>query len=172
MPVVFMGIVLSTPTTDYANSGGTGNRTATITVTTNITPDGGTINNLVDGAKASNNSDGIDMPGVGATAIPDGTYVKFDFGVGVLKYIDEVKLYFEAANPPNMGAWIVQCSNDDSNYTTVGSYTWNTATQTITLSGVDVEGFRYWKLAKNGAGTNYTNSFWQEVEFKIAAGAS
>lgn len=172
MPVIFMGVVLSAPTTAYANAGGTGDRTASITISSNITPDGGIINNLIDGGVSVNTTDGIDMPGTGSTAIPTDTYVKFDFGASTKKYIDEVKIKFDAGIPPNMGAWVVQCSNDDSTYTTVGSYTWNTATQTVTLSGVDPEGFRYWKLAKNGAGSNYTNSYWLEVEFKIAAGAS
>lgn len=165
MPVIFLGIALSAPTTAYDS----GDRTGSITVTSNITPDGGTINNLVDGGTTANSTDAIDMPGTGSTPIPTDTYVKFDFGVGVKKYIDEIRLRFSTG--ANMGAWVVQCSNDDVSYTTVANYTWNSDDLTIPCTNVDPEGFRYWKLAKNGAGTNYTNNWWTEVNFKIAAGA-
>ena len=53
--------------------------------------------------RAANSTDAIDMPGTGSTAIPTDAYVKFDFGVGVKKYIDEVRLRFSTgANMKNL----------------------------------------------------------------------
>ncbi len=111
------------------------------------------------------------MPGTGSTPIPDGAYVRFDFGAK--KYIDETKVYFDTATGlPSMGAWVWEGSDaSGSGYTVYGSFTWDAATETTTLTGVPAEGFRYWQMRKNGAGSNYTNYYFTEVEFKIAAGA-
>lgn len=170
MAVIFLGRVVTIPVTDYTNTGGQGDRTASLTISSNITPDGGTINNLIDGGTSANSTDGIDMPGTGSTAIPNGAYVKIDFGSK--KYIDEVTVLFDSGIPPNMGNWNWEGSNDDSSYTSFATFAWTSSTKVVTLSNVDPEGFRYWRMIKNGAGSNYTNSYWLELKFKIAAGTT
>lgn len=146
----------------YNNSYGTGDRTSLWTATTNITPDSGTINNLVDGAIGSSSSDAIDLPGVGATAINSGDY--FQFVAPEKVNITQVKLFAQAT--PNMGAWNVQGSDDGSSWTTYGSYTWNATTTNCDLAGTPTEGHRYWRLVKNGAGAVWTNIWFYEVYFQ------
>jgi hypothetical protein len=157
-----LGRALVAPATAYDS----GDRTASITVTSNITPDGGTINNLVDGGTAANSSDAIDMPGTGSTAIPNGAYFRFTFATK--QYFTKVRLRFSTG--ANMGAWVVKVGNGTPSLQ-VGSYTWNSDDLEVILSGLDPEGYTDIQLEKDGAGTNYTNSWFTEVNFERADGA-
>lgn len=152
----------ATSATSYANAGGTGDRTASITVTTNIAITGGTINNLVDGGFASGTPDNVDHNGAANT---DGNYYKFDFGSA--KVIDEAKVYCVAGTPAN-GTWLWQYSLDNTTWTQVASVTWNTATQTMTLTGVPSTGARYYRFIKSGTSGVMSNIYYSEFEFKIA----
>lgn len=158
---------LTPPATSYANAGGTGDRTASITVTSNITPDSGALNTIVNGVNSG--VDGWDMPGTGATAIPNGAYFNLHFASK--KYITKIKLYFR--NTPSMGLWDVLLGDGTTYPVTAASFTWNTGTsQEVTLSGLQPEGYTDIKIQKNGAGANYTNDFFQEIELKLAPGAT
>lgn len=153
--------------TSYANPGGTGDRTASITVTTNASlgSGAGTQQNLVDGAKANNTSDACWVNNSQGAAM----YFKFDFGVGVAKLIQEAKWY-QNGSSAQPGVWKWKGSNDDSGYTDL--------TTTFTLNGAgagdpigdlsaNVLGYRYYKLEQTtNAGGNDTPWLW-ECEFKI-----
>lgn len=167
MTIVFLGRVLDIPSTSYANAGGQGDRTASITVTSNIVWDGGTNSNLVDGASANNTTDSMNTPGVGAGVINDGDYIEFDFGSNV--YIDELTITQDVV--PNNGLWQWLGSNSSgTGFTAYGSATWNNLPQVVSATGIPAEGHRYWRWRKSGAGT-WTNAWLREFTFKIAPGA-
>lgn len=170
LPGIFGRMATSSdaPTTAYANAGGTGDRTATITVTeqASYSRSSGTLNNLVDGGTATNSTDSFNL--TGAAVIGSGDYWRFDFGVGVSKYIDEMKLYRSAAT--SAGSWKIQGSNDASSWTDFATFTWNQATQTVAMSGMDPAGYRYYQVIENDTGASWADVWYEEVEFKIAAG--
>ncbi len=150
--------------TAYTNSGGQGNRTGSITVTTTVTLAGGTINNLVDGGFADNNSDSAPF-NVQTVA---GLYIKFDFGVGASKVIDEAKFYQSGST--SHGTWKWQGSDNDSSWTDIGG-TFSLQGDTsglpalTTLNG-NITGYRYYRLLGVSGSTNL--SPWnREIEFQI-----
>lgn len=151
------------PITSYSNTGGQGDRTAIITVTSNVTPAAGTLNNLVDGAVANNSTDSIDFSGGG---VPD-SYIRFDFSTPV--YIDEITINCSGA--PANGTWTVRVSNDLATFLQVASFNWDAATETDALAGMQPEGYRYLDLFHAGATTMDPAPWYREVTFKIAPGA-
>ncbi len=159
----------SAGSTSYANSGGTGDRTGSVTVTTSFTWDDGISSNLVDGATGNSNADAVDEPGAGSTAITDGGYIQFDFGSG--KYIDEVKVIHGSST--THGVWKFRGSNDGSSFTDLAtSLDWNTGgtSQTFTIPAYG-QTYRYFRWEKQGTGTNWPNTWLKEFEFKIASSA-
>lgn len=153
------------PATSYANTGGTGNRTATITATSNITWDGGSTSNLINGSTSgTNTSVAVDEPGTGGTAISDGDYIRFQFGSA--KYINEVKAYHNGT--VNHGNWKWQVSNDGSSWVDASSSTaWNGTSQTFTIAPDNR--YTYYQFINVGGGVNWPNTWIQEFEFKIEA---
>lgn len=157
---------LTQPVTSYSNSGGTGNRKASVTATSNVTwPNGSTPPNLIDGSFTASNSTALNTSLGTASA---GTYLRFDFGSGVKKYIDEAKLTCDRSI--SNGSWKFQGSNDASSWTDLATFTWNTQTQTVGLSGMDLAGYRYYQMV--AAGGSITGALFEEIEFKIADGAT
>ena len=157
-----------TPATSYANSGGSGNRTASITVTVDASL---LVNNspsaLVDGdntSNAGNSSSGVAVAGL---------QFKYDFGSGASKVITEAKWYQNA--PQVHGTWKWQGSNDASAWTDIGSsFTLGDAvlaTQTITALSANTAGWRYYRML-GVSGSMTTGTWFREMEFKIAASAS
>lgn len=151
--------------TSYANAGGSGDRTATITVTTTATIGGGTVNNWVDGVTASHNASDAWWWNNGQS----GREVKFDFGSG--KIIDEVK--FDQQTTASHGTWKWQGSNDNSSFTDIGStFTLGGSTnQTNTTMSGNTTSYRYYKLLQT-AGTTDSGPWLDEITFKIDAGAT
>jgi hypothetical protein len=147
--------------TSYANPGGTGDRTATITVTTDLSVTG-LPSVLVNGNK---NETGFYFNNQ-ATA---GKYLRFDFGVAASRVIQEAKFYQVVANP-SQGTWQWQGSNDASAWTAIGASfaLGSVLTQTITELSVNTTGYRYYQLF--GVSGNTSNlSYSCEFEFKISA---
>jgi hypothetical protein len=121
-------LVSTTP--DYGNSGGSGNRSGSITVTQSQTSGNG---DLFVGRFGSNNPtlslfvDGINRidtsgPGAlvfktGAGAAASGRWVQFQFGAAVV--IDQLRWFQDTAD--THGTWKLQGSNDGSTWTDVGS---------------------------------------------------
>lgn len=163
--MVLQNVALTMPVTSYANSGGTGDRTASITVTATapIIAFAGTLNNLVDGSMAADAAGSASPTGL-ATA---GQYLRFQFASK--KYIDEIKVYYNIV--PNNGSWKWQASNDASSWTDLATFTWDATLETVALTGMDFAGYLYYQMILT-ADHNLTNDWFQEVEFKIAAGAT
>lgn len=153
--------------TSYANTGGTGDRTAIITVTASASLiASGAVSNLVNGNTAENNT--------WFNARTDGK-ITFDFGSGNLKIIDTFKWY--QSNNSNHGTWKWEGSNDGSSYSDVGSsFTFDGGIAgaakefTAPLSG-NTLAYRYWRLTQV-SGTCNTGPFIREMEFKLEAGAA
>jgi hypothetical protein len=140
-------------TTSYANPGGTGDRTASITVSTTLSIFG-SISELVNGGQGNNiwfNNN-------------TGQTITFDFGVGASKVIDEFTWYQSVAY--NQGTWAFGGSNDGSSYTEFPE-AFN-LTQTTQIHAVtNTAAYRYYRLRQT-AGSTVSNPYQREIEFKIA----
>lgn len=127
--------------TSYANTGGSGDRTAIITIT------------------ASNFVAGTNPPTSwvnGNTTTPQGSwyvsgggpgdYLRFDFGSGASKIIDEAKHYQNTTNSHSNFQW--QGSDNASSWTDIGSsFTLGgSTTQTITALSGNTTGYRYYQI--------------------------
>jgi hypothetical protein len=154
------------PTTSRTNSGGSGDRTATVTTTTNLSVSG-TWNHMINGTQPET---GTYFTGNSLTA---GAYnMTFDFGSGQSKYIDTIEWFQSSASA--QGNWKMQGSDDGSTYTDVsGSFALGTsADQNIGIS--PSKGYRYYRLLSVSGNTS--GSPWiEEIKFKIndaSAGSS
>lgn len=147
--------------TSYANTGGTGDRTAIITVTSNASYDTGTATTLVNGTKSENVL--YFSNGVAAS----GKYIQFDFGSA--KVINEAKWYESIS--ASSGVWQWEGSADAMSWTAIGStFTLGTPTGTTThtyLSG-NTTSYRYYRLLGVSGTTSY-NAWLYEIEFKISS---
>lgn len=146
----------------YTNPGGSGNRTASITVTTNIVAGQGSVSMLVNGLTGASE--------YWFSAQPGGTaYIQFDFGTQ--RNITEATWY--QSQVAAHGTWKWQGSNDGSAYTDIGgTFTLGSAaTQVIsTLSG-NASTWRYYRLQQT-AGSISTAPWVNETEFSIDTGAA
>lgn len=150
-------IDLPASSTSYANTGGSGDRQATITETTTVTWNG-TFANIINGDTSENNN----WMSSGASS---GLYIRFDFGSG--KFIDQVKWYQSSAT--TQGVWKWQGSDDASSWTDVSNPFYLgavAATQTIYLSPANATSYRYWQII-GVSGNASSASYQREVEFKI-----
>lgn len=146
----------------YANSGGTGNRTGSITTTSNGTgwrDNGGNESEMVNG-----NLTGVTWWASGGSN--SGMWLKFDFGSGNTKVIQEAKWYQSTSD--SHGTWKWQGSNDNSSWTDIGSsFTLGGATtQTQTSLSGNTTAYRYYKLAAV-SGSASGNPYIYEIEFKL-----
>lgn len=143
-------------TPDYANTGGTGDRTAIITFSAETGTESYDVSLL----------DGVNNAGTGYLVSEiTGKWLKFDFGAAKDVLITEAKWY--QGDTGTGGTWKWQGSNNDADWTDIGtSFTLGgVATQTQTsLSGNTTE-YRYYRLY----GVSGTNSqpYLYELEFKI-----
>ena len=146
----------------------TGDRTASITVTTTLpgAVGGGTPSNLVDGDFGANSTDAMDMANGHAVS---GLYIRFQYGVSTK--ITEAKWYQQ--NTASLGTWKWQGSNDASAWTDIGSqFTLGGATtQTQTELSTNTNGYLYYQLI--GVSGNWASGaarpFILEVEFNQCA---
>lgn len=150
----------------YTNTGGTGDRTASITVTTSAgLRSSGTDSNLVDGGTANNATDSLAFAAVSVS----GAFITFDFGPGASKVVQEVT--WKQGTTASHGTWKWQAGDDGTNYIDVGtSFTLGGATtQTQTSMAGNTKGYRYYRLL-GVSGTASGAPFIQEVEFKLDGG--
>lgn len=136
-----------------------GDRTAQITVTTNITWGAGTNDNLVDGAGGANGSDSVDAPD--PTPLADGDFIRFDYG-SAPKYVDEIKI--SKIGSGDNGAWKVFGGNSLPPSNQLASFTWDSITETVPLTS-NLDSYRFYEIRKDGSGT-WANEWIQEFEFK------
>ncbi|UCI17572.1 hypothetical protein FJ970_20970 [Mesorhizobium sp. B2-1-8] len=145
--------------TSYFNTGGRGDRTASITTTLVSGSIAGTIDNLVDGAFGTNTTDSCAF-----FASQTNIVIKFDFGTG--KIIDGFRWYQNQGS--GHGTYVFEGSNDDSSYTQIGgSFTLGAAILTD-FTGINSTAYRYYRLRQT-AGTTSNIPWLEEIEFRIAA---
>lgn len=150
-----------TPSTPaYSNPGGSGDRSASIAVTTSgFTYGGGSVQNLVNGNTADNSL--YFSGGSGQTG-----YIQFDFGAGNAKYIDQFSFY-QVASYAGTGPWSWSGSNDGVNFTTLlASFSLASGNPAIIDIPAHAIAYRYFRLSGNNAlfGGGYLN----EINFRIA----
>lgn len=158
------------PATSYANSGGTGDRTAMITVAQVGTLSSGTwvgaAGALVNGGKANDTTNANYTSTIGGVT---GIVIRFDFGAGVKKYIDEFKWYQNTSAA--LGTFVFEASNDDASYVQLGaSFTLDGGSTGTTFSTphANPAPYRYYRLRQTGSSTTSQPWYW-EIEFKIAS---
>jgi hypothetical protein len=160
-------------TPDYGNAGGTGDRTASITVsaitqsvitvTTDMSVDGGLIGNLVDGGIVNDATESM----FGAAAVDD--YIRFDFGAGASKIIDEFK--WNQHDTTTLGTWRFEGSDDASSWTQLGgTFTLggSAGDNTYTEPSANTTGYRYYQLYHVSGAYSGSSPWMREVKFKIA----
>jgi len=154
--------------TSYANSGGTGNRTASITVSASGFSFTGGASSIVNG----NTSESAGAY-VGASVALSGKYIQFDFGAGASKVIQEVKIYLSAGTYSLNGSWQWQGSLDGTNWINIGGGYADTAStpQMISTMAACTDGYRYFRLLGVGGTTGANTPYWSEFEFKIVDAA-
>jgi hypothetical protein len=145
------------PVPSYANPGGTGNRTSSITVTSSSGMIAvGSISELVNGAFTNS------LFWYGGIS---NNYITFDFGVGAAKRIDEFKWY--QTYVASHGIWVFEGSNDGSSYTTFpGSFDLGSVGPPQTVAVTNTNYYRYYRLRQTSGGTN-TGPYEHEIEFRI-----
>lgn len=152
--------------TSYANPGGTGARTGSITVTSSGTGATGTPPNLVDGSFTQNSTNSMTMGTGGWSA---GSRLTFNFGTAG-KVINELKWYQNTTD--THGAWKFRGSPDGVNFTDLGSsFTLGgtNGTQTITAPSANTTAYHVYAL-ELVTGPVSNGPFIEEVEFKIDVG--
>lgn len=139
---------------DYANDGGTGDRTSSIEITytgTWATPPS-TV--LVNGSTST--GAGFINPSIGAS-------FTVDFGSGARKKIDEVKIYASDVSSAN---WIVYGSNDNSEFSVImPSFGFSTSTSGASNSVTNHSAYRYYKFELLTGSHSTVNIY--ELEFNI-----
>jgi hypothetical protein len=141
----------------YTNVGGVGDRSAVINISTTMNINSGTIGTLINGAYDN---------GFWSNAAVSGVEIKFDFGVGVNKVINDALWYQDTAD--THGNWKWQGSPNNSDWTDIGA--------NFTLGGVLVQsqtqlngntsGYRYYRLL--GVSGNFSSGPWiYEIDFQV-----
>lgn len=155
------------PATSYANTGGTGDRTAVITVTQSSGLLATPIDNLVDGSYVTDGGGSTFFNSGSANTSAD--QIIFDFGSA--KYISEFKWYQVAGN--SHGNWDVIGSSNGSTGTTIttvalGGISDNGAGGSPNTYDLSMNGALYRYYILQGASGSKSGSPWiSEVEFKI-----
>jgi hypothetical protein len=147
---------------NYNNPLGKGDRTATITVTTNLSVGGsGTVESLVNGTESSDN-----VFYFNAQSVTSSLYIKFNLGA---QYLITEALHFQSTTDTH-GVWQWQGSNDDSSYTNIGgTFTMGGAiSQAQTSLNGNTTQYQYYRL-QGVSGTTSSSPWIYEYEFKINA---
>lgn len=149
------------PTTSFSNTGGTGNRSSSITVTTTLGTGGadGTIGILVDGDLTA----GAGTYFSGETT--SGKVIKFDFGSGASKFIDTLR--WKQQDASGQGTWKPQGSTDNSTWDDIGSNQTLGGATTSYIAMSPTGGYRYYRLL-GVSGSTSNSPYLYEAEFKIA----
>lgn len=147
--------------TSYSNTGGSGNRAASIAVTSSFTFTGGALGSILVDGNTSNNS-------IYLANDQTSGYIQFDFGAGNAKYIDELTVY--QASSFMGGLWSWSGSNDGSSFTVLKSgIDLSSGTAAVVPIPAHATTYRYFRLSVTGrsAGQGYVNEF----NFKVSSTA-
>jgi len=151
-------------TASYANAGGSGDRTASIALTSTGSW-GNPLSQAVDGVSSYLTNNG---PSPATNASVSGLALTFDFGAGASKTITEVTLYQANGNAQG-GIWQWQGSNNGSSWTNIGSpvdMSVNNQIWTISLAG-NASGYRYYRYQGVSGTTGASSTNMEEFNFKI-----
>lgn len=150
------------PVPSYSNPDGTGDRTSTVTATTDVSVTG-SITNSVDGVSGeANTTDAFYFN----NATPFGKYIQWEFGEA--KYISEIT--WKQNNTTTQGTWRWQGSNDGVGWTDLsGEVQLNATTKVMALSTVSPNGYTKYRLS-HVRGSVAATTWMYEVEFKIDTG--
>ena len=145
----------------YTNSGGSGARTALISITNTISFNAG-VNALIDGSQANS----IWFGGEDVT----NKYIQFDFlNVGAATVVTEATWYQSGAQAE--GTWKWQGSQNASSWTDIGgNFTFSAATEVMTTLSGNTTAYRYYRML-GISGTTSSGPYQREVEFKIGTAA-
>jgi hypothetical protein len=159
VPARNLKIIVVPAATSYANDDGSGDRTLTITATTNLTFGGGNLNNLINGNTTTNNTFFTNLQAVA------GKYIQFEFSTE--KRIDEAKWYQQTTD--THGVWKWQGSHDGIVWFDIGSsFTYGGATtQTMTTLSANNSRYKYYRMF-GISGTTSSAPWIYEFEFKIS----
>lgn len=136
----------------YANAGGSGDRTATITMGGSISPSSGTLLNLVDGAFGANSTDSMRFP-LGQT----NKTITFTFPSPV--QINQFKFYNSTATSQGNARVKADGVTVTADFTFADTFTVNaTSTPSATVYTIEFDG------ATNGS------PWFEEAEFRIRPG--
>lgn len=144
--------------TDYANTGGMGDRRAIISIASNLTIYNGSTK-LIDGISTATDC-------FFNTQAASSKYISFDFGATASKVIDELRMRQSAAS--THGEWKIQVSNDTSSWSDIGStfILGGSTLAVISAISTNTAGYRAYRLF--GLSGNLSDSPWvYEFEFKI-----
>ena len=137
-------IAASGGTTSYTNPGGTGDRTAIITITGTMSFDVGASSSTANASHLINGNvteTGFTFTDLSATT----NTIRFDFGTA--KVIDQIR--WKQADSQDYGMFILECSTDGTTWVNLGRTNLGGAkTQTYqTLAGTTA--YRYWRLTQD-----------------------
>lgn len=153
------GMADPTPETSYANTGGTGDRRASITMTNSgIITGSPPYNNWIDG-NTSENDDYFN-----SDSLSGSDYVRWQFAES--KVINQIRFYQETLD--FHGFWKVQGSNDASSWTDIGHQfqLGGELMQIITAPHGNATGYLYYQIV-GVSGSTSDVPYIREVEFKI-----
>lgn len=146
----------------YSNPGGTGDRTALITVTGNyvVQSAGSTPSNLVDGGNGNNTTDSIDFQ-AGQTAV----VINFNFSaLGLPQIITEYKWTQNTA--VSIGTYAFEGSLDNVSWDTLDAGTDLGGSSSITtVTFVNSTSYMYYRLRQTSGSTS-SSPWCREIEFK------
>lgn len=148
----------------YDNLGGSGDRTASITIASTLSVASGTLNNLIDGGYTANTTDAITVTGSQLSK-----EISFDFGVGNSKKITGFIMAFNAVNDPT--TWKLQASTNNVSYVDITGDSVNLDVSNGRVKRAESTGtndgpYRYYKLVQTSSSTSSV-PFWLEIEFRI-----
>lgn len=141
----------------YTNPGGTGDRTASITVTTTATLGAGTASNWVDGGVINNSADSAWF-----VAGQSGREVRIDLGSPFI--VNE--LTWQQQNTTTHGTWQVEGSPDGVAWTTLSSGVLLGNPSTHVIAFANTTPYRYYRLLQT-AGVTSDSPWINEITLKI-----
>ena len=155
--------------TDAHSAYESGNRTATITASTNLTLGGGTASNSVDGAFAQNATDSLWFSTQSLLATH---YIRWQFSVAQTLIAINMLTVLGSGNAA--GNWKVQGSNDGSTWTDLSPYqAWTYADaskdQGYWLFQNNTNAYTYYQLISDGTGTISSSAYQMEAIFDTGA---
>lgn len=146
--------------TSYANVGGTGYRVGEFDITQTAPLTNGVVTNLIDGVKATGNTNAI-----GFTGGTSNTIMMFDWGPSVSIVIDE--LTWTQSGGGSQGVWVIDGGDPRQGFWTQLGGSFDLGTNTVTTWAFpNSNGYCAYRLRQISGTTNAT-PWVEEIEFKL-----